>query len=170
MRLSDKTSQALDILVGQYFSLNRVFDRAVSWMEVEFAMPNAANIIHHKLAHLWPLMADTVSDFKHQWNVTTVYPATQAASQGYENLEDMTDHLLNNTLFVYDVIKQTYQIAKEEGDFNANAMLQKLMQDMNKVVAQIILLNDKAKQMSTAYDEYDRHIDSWGIVGLEDYQ
>lgn len=169
MRLSDKTSQALDILVGQYFSLNRVFDRAVSWMEVEFAMPNAANIIHHKLAHFWPLMADMVSDFKHQWNVTTVYPATQAASQGYENLEELTDHLLNNTTLVYDVIKQTYQIAKEEGDFNANAMLQRLMQDMNKVIGQVILLNDKAKQMPTAYDEYDRHIDSWGIVGLEDY-
>ena len=49
-------------------------------------------------------------------------------------------------------------------------MLQELMQDMNKVVVQIILLDDKAKQMPTAYDEYDRHIDSWGIVGLEDYQ
>ena len=49
-------------------------------------------------------------------------------------------------------------------------MLQDLMEDMNKVVAQIILLDDKSKQMSTEYDEYDRHIDSWGIVGLEDYQ
>lgn len=170
MRLSDKTSQALDILVGQYFQLNRTYDRCVSWMEVEFAMPNAANIIHHKLAHLWPLMADTVSDFKHQWNVTTVYPETPTASSRYENLEDLTSHLLSNAMLVYDVIKQTYQIAKEEGDFNANAMLQKLMQDMNKVISQIILLNDKAKQMPTSYDEYDRHIDSWGIVGLEDYQ
>ena len=44
------------------------------------------------------------------------------------------------------------------------------MEDMNKVVAQIILLDDKAKQMPTEYDEYDRHIDSWGIIGLEDYQ
>lgn len=170
MRLSDKTSQALDILVGQYFSLNRVFDRAVSWMEVEFAMPNAANIIHHKLAHLWPLMADTVSDFKHQWNVTTVYPATFEASEKYDTLEDLTDYLLAHTMTVYDVIKQTYQIVKEEGDFNANVMLQELMRDMNKVIGQVILLNDKAKQMPTAYDEYDRHIDSWGIVGLEDYQ
>ena len=170
MRLSDKTSQALDILVGQYFNLNRVFDRAVSWMEVEFAMPNAANIIHHKLAHLWPLMADKVSDFKHQWNVPTYYPETRGDGREYANLENMMDVMLRETLDVYDVIKQTYQIAKEEGDFNANAMLQRLMQDMNKVISQIILLDDKAKQMPTAYDEYDRHIDSWGIVGLEDYQ
>ena len=44
------------------------------------------------------------------------------------------------------------------------------MQDMNKVVAQIILLDDKAKHMPTEFDKYDRHIGSWGIVGLEDYQ
>ena len=80
------------------------------------------------------------------------------------------DTMLRETLDIYQVIKQTYYIAKEEKDFNANAMLQELMQDMNKVVAQIILLDDKAKQMPTGYDEYDRHIDSWGIVGLEDYQ
>ena len=78
--------------------------------------------------------------------------------------------MLRETLDLYQVIKQTYYIAKEEKDFNANSMLQELMQDMNKVVAQIILLDDKAKQMPTAYDEYDRHIDSWRIVGLEDYQ
>ena len=49
MMLSERTSEALDILVGQYFQLNRTFDRCVSWMEVKFAMPNAANIIHHIL-------------------------------------------------------------------------------------------------------------------------
>lgn len=170
MRLSDKTSQALDILVGQYFQLNRTLDRMCSWMEVEFAMPNAANIIHHKLSHLAPLMADTVSDFKHQWNVTTYYPETHGDNREYRDLEDMMDTMLKETLDVYQVIKQTYQIAKEEGDFNANAMLQDLMEDMNEVIAQIMVLYDKAKQMPTEYDSYDAHIGHWGIVGLEDYQ
>jgi len=167
MMLSDKTSEALDYLVGAYFDLNRTFDRAVSVMEVKFAMPNAANIIHHKLAHLWPLMADVVSDFKHQWSVMAVYPETHRDARDYDNLEDMMGVLLKETLDVYEIIKQTYAIAKDEHDFNANAMLQNLMQDMNKVIAQVIVLDDKAKQMSTDFDNYDKHIDSWGIVGLE---
>ena len=115
-------------------------------------------------------MADTVSDFKHQWNITTYYPETRGDKRTYDNLEQMMGTMLRETLDLYQVIKQTYYIAKEEKDFNANAMLQELMQDMNKVVAQIILLDDKAKQMPTEYDKYDRHIGSWGIVGLEDYQ
>lgn len=167
MMLSDKTSEALDYLVGAYFDLNRTFDRAVSVMEVKFAMPNAANIIHYRLAHLWPLMADVVSDFKHQWNVTTVYPETHRDARDYQNLEDMMAALLKETLDVYEIIKQAYAIAKEESDFNANAMLQELMRDMNKVVAQVVVLDDKAKQIPTDFDNYDRHIDSWGIVGIE---
>lgn len=167
MMLSDKTSEALDYLVGAYFDLNRTFDRAVSVMEVKFAMPNAANIIHHKLAHLWPLMADVVSDFKHRWNVAAVYPETHRDARDYDNLEDMMGVLLKETLDVYEIIKQTYAIAKDEHDFNANAMLQNLMQDMNKVIAQVIVLDDKAKQMPTDFDNYDRHIDSWGIIGLD---
>ena len=167
MMLSNKTSEALDYLLGAYFDLNRTFDRAVSVMEVKFAMPNAANIIHHKLAHLWPLMADVVSDFKHQWNVMAGYPETHRDARDYTNLEDMMGVLLKETLDVYEIIKQVYAIAKDEHDFNTNAMLQNLMQDMNKVVAQVIVLDDKAKQMPTDFDNYDRHIDSWGIVGLE---
>lgn len=166
VNLSNRTSEALDILVGQFFNLNRTFDRAVSWMEVKFAMPNAANIIHHKLAHLWPLMADIISDFKHQWNVVTYYPETHGDGREYDNLEEMMGTLLRETVDVYEVIKQAYYIAKEEQDFNANAMLQKLMQDMNAVIAQVIILHDKSEQMSTDYDNFDRHIDSWGIDGL----
>ena len=118
-------------------------------------------------AHLWPLMADVVSDFKHQWNVMAVYPETHRDARDYDNLEDMMGVLLKETLDVYEIIKQTYAIAKDEHDFNANAMLQNLMQDMNKVIAQVIVLDDKAKQMPVDFDNYDKHIDSWGIVGLD---
>ena len=78
--------------------------------------------------------------------------------------------MLRETLDLYQVIKQTYYIAKEEKDFNANAMLQDLLEDMNRVVAQMMLLDDEREQRPREYDKYDRHIGSWGMVGLEDYQ
>lgn len=76
MMLSDKTSEALDILVGACFDLNRTTDRMCSWMNNVWSMPQATDIIHHKLAHLWPLMADIISGFKDQYNLTTYYPET----------------------------------------------------------------------------------------------
>ena len=89
MSISFKTSEALDLLVGKSFDLNRTFDRAVSIMQNKWCMPNAANIIHHNLAHLFPLLADVISGFKDNWSLTTVYPETHMDDRDYDNLLSM---------------------------------------------------------------------------------
>ena len=64
MLITKETSKDLDTLYGQFFNLNSLFDRAVSVMLNDWAMVQASDIIHHKLAHLFPLMADMVSEIK----------------------------------------------------------------------------------------------------------
>lgn len=166
MFLSQKTSDALDEIVGAFFDLNRTFDRAVSYMQNKWCMPQAADIIHHKLAHLWPLEADKVSGFKDQYNMLTRYPVTHEDNRTYVDLSDMMNTLLSEVGEVYEMIKMTYQVAKEEDDLNACSMLFSLTEDMNILIGQMITLADKAEQMRTDYDTFDRHIMSWGINGL----
>lgn len=165
--LNDKTSEALDVLVGGYFDLNRTFDRAVSIMSNVWAMPKAGDIIHHKLAHLFPLLADVVSGFKDDCNITTVYPETHKDDRTYTDLRDMMGTLLDECERVYTMIALTHKVAVEERDFNAQAMLIDLMNKHTKVIAQVHTLYDKAEQMPTAYDTFDAHIDRWGIDGLD---
>lgn len=167
MILSEKTSQALDTIVGACFDLNRSFDRAVSILQNNFSMPQAADIIHHKLGHLWPLMADLVSEFKDECNITTYYPETHGDGRTYSNLQEMMDTLLDETIEVYDMVKMTYQVAKDNGDLNACAFLMKFTRLMTMVIGQIYTLRDKAAQMPTDYDTYDAHIDDWGIDGID---
>ena len=167
MFLSERTSRALDILVGGFFNLNRTTDRMVSVMQNKWSMPVAADIVHHNLAHIWPLMADIVSGFKDEYNLTTVYPETHKDDRGYDNLYDMMDVMLREVGSMYDMIKQAYDIAVEEHDFNAMVMLQGLMEKMTKLIGQVITLRDKAEQMPEGYDTYDFHIKDWGIVGVE---
>lgn len=167
MMLSNKTSDALDVLVGACFDMNRTMDRMTSIMQNVWSMPQAADIFHHKLAHLWPLLADEVSGFKDQYNMTTVYPETHRDGREYKNLFDMMSVLLKEVEGVYEIVRQTYYIAKENRDFNANVMLQDFMRKLTTVISQIITLRDKAERMSTDYDTYDFHIKDWGIVGVE---
>ena len=167
MMLSNKTSDALDVLVGACFDMNRTMDRMTSIMQNVWSMPQAADIFHHKLAHLWPLLADEVSGFKDQYNMTTVYPETHRDGREYKNLFDMMSVLLKEVEVVYEIVRQTYYIAKENRDFNANVMLQDFMRKLTIVISQIITLRDKAERMSTDYDTYDFHIKDWGIVGVE---
>ena len=167
MMLSNKTSDALDVLVGACFDMNRTMDRMTSIMQNVWSMPQAADIFHHRLAHLWPLLADEVSGFKDQYNMTTVYPETHRDGREYKNLFDMMSVLLKEVEGVYEIVRQTYYIAKENRDFNANVMLQDFMRKLTIVISQIITLRDKAERMSTDYDTYDFHIKDWGIVGVE---
>lgn len=167
MYLSNKTSEALDEIVGGFFSLNRSFDRAVSVMQNKWAMPQAADIVHNNLAHLFPLLGDVVSSFKDNWNVDTIYPETHRDARDYKDLSDMMSTLERECGEVYQMIKLTYQVAKDEGDINACAMLFGLVEKMTKVMGQVLTLKDKAEQMPIEYDKYDAHIDDWGIVGLE---
>lgn len=166
MSISLKTSESLDLLVGKAFDLNRSFDRAVSIMQNKWCMPNAANIIHHNLAHLFPLLADVISGFKDNWNLTTVYPETHKDDRDYSNLLAMMTILRDEVLDFYEMIKMVYKIAEEENDFNVMAMLIDFMNKLTIVVSQMYTLKDKAEQMPTDWDTFDNHISQWGINGL----
>ena len=167
MSISQRTSESLDLLVGKAFDLNRSFDRAVSIMQNKWCMPNAADIIHHKLAHLFPLLADIISGFKDSWNITTVYPETHEDKRDYSNLSIMMTTLRDEVLDFYTMIKMVYSVAEEENDFNAMAMLIEFMNKITIVVAQMYTLKDKAEQMPSNFDMFDNHISEWGINGLD---
>lgn len=167
MLISQETSEAIDELVGAFFDLNRTTDRMVTVMQNVFAMPNAADIIHHRIAHLYPLVADLFTEIKDRYNLTSVYPETHRDSRDYSNLEEMFVTLLRENEEVYKMIKMLDDIAHRNGDFMVHADLVGIMQKFNILFGQIVTLRDKAVQMPTNYDDFDRHIESWKIDGLE---
>lgn len=167
MNIEPKTSEALDLLTAKFFDLNRSADRIASLMQNEYAMPNASSEFHHKIAHAYPLIADRVTEIKDRWNMSSIYDQTHRDDRTYTNLEDMFNSFLNENIEAYSMIKLTYNIACENGDFNVQADLIGFMQMFNKIIAQIITLHDKAQQMPTEYARFDQYFDKFGIVGLE---
>ena len=166
MLISNETSEALDILVGKMFDLNRSFDRAVSWMQNVWSMPQASDIVHHKLAHLFPLLADLFTEIKDRSNVTSVYPETHRDGREYQNLLGMFETLLKECSDGYEMIVRVEDIAISHKDKNVLADMVNFMQKYNELMGQVITLRDKAEQLPTSYDEFDRHIKSWGIKGV----
>lgn len=166
MLISKETDKALDMLVGAFFDLNRTLDRCVSWMQNIWSMPNAADIIHHKLAHLMPLFADEVTEIKDQYNMTSVYPATHEDGRTYSNLQDMFETVLEEFAEVYTMMKMIKTTVLDNDDFNVLVDLHRIMRQYNVIMGQIYTLRDKAIQMPTDYDDYDRHIKSWHIDGI----
>lgn len=166
MLISKETCKDLDTLYGQFFNLNSLFDRAVSVMLNDWAMVQASDIIHHKLAHLFPLMADMVSEIKDNYDESSVRPELQAHTETYDNLAEMFDRLLDECVATYEMIRLVNKCALEHNDFNVHVELTALMRSFNKIIGQMLTLNNKAHQIED-FDTFDFRIKDWGIVGLE---
>ena len=132
----------------------------------DWAMVQASDIIHHKLAHLFPLMADMVSEIKDNYDESSVRPELQAHTETYDNLAEMFDRLLDECVATYDMIRLVNKCALEHNDFNVHVELTALMRSFNKIIGQMLTLNNKAHQIED-FDTFDFRIKDWGIVGLE---
>lgn len=166
MLISKKTSDALDILYGQFFNLNSLLDNAVSFMLNDWAMVQASDICHHRLAHAMPVIADFVSEIKDNYDERSIRPEVPKHDETYSSLKEMFDYIYDEFEATYHMITLTNKIALEEGDINVHADLMGIMRTFNKIVGQIITLKNKADQ-GLDFDTFDFRIKDWGIVGLE---
>lgn len=166
MLISEETSKALDVLYNQFFNLNAVYDNAVSYMLNVWCMPNASEIIHKNLAHAFPVMADMISEIKDNYDVRSIRTEISRHDEEYEDLSDMMNTLYDYCESVYKILQQTSRIAMDNNDLNVLCDLVQFTNTFNKIIGQVITLQNKAEQMPTEYDRFDRHIDKWGIVGL----
>lgn len=165
MLIAKKTSEALDILYGQFFNLNSLLDNAVSFMLNEWAMVQASEIVHLRLVHATPLLADRISEIKDDYDERSIRPEVPEHREQYGSLKDMFDTIYDEFEATYKMIVLTNKIALEEGDINVHARLMEFMRTFNKVIGQIITLKNKADQ-GLDFDTFDFRIKDWGIVGL----
>lgn len=165
--INESTSKNLDILVGAFFDLNRTLDRCVSVMKNDWSMGNASAIIHHKLAHLMPLMADEITEIKDNYNLSSTYPMTHEDSRNYTDLEDMFDTVMVEFSQVHGLLMTAQQGCALANEWNVVADLMKIVRQYNIIMGQIYTLADKAEQMPQDYDKFDKHIDVWGIDGVD---
>lgn len=166
MLINKATSDALDVLYNQFFNLNALFDNAVSYMLNEWCMPNASNIIHHNLAHGFPIMADMISEIKDNYDERSIRTEIPRHDEEYEDLSDMMNTLYEYCDKTYQLLKEVSRIAMDNNDLNVLCDLVNFTNLFNKIMGQVITLQNKAEQMPTEYDRFDRHIDKWGIVGI----
>lgn len=166
MLISKKTSEALDILYGQFFNLNSLLDNAVSYMLNEWSMVQASEIVHLRLAHAQPILADKISEIKDDYDERSTRPEVSKHDETYSSLKEMFDYIYLEFEATYRMIVLTNKIALEEGDINVHAGLMEFMRKFNKVIGQIITLKNKADQ-NLDFNTFDFMIKDWGIVGLE---
>ena len=166
--LKDEMKEYLENIIGKCFLNNRMFDRMVSILSVKLVMPITGDIIHHKLAHLYPRIADLVSDYMAQRNCTTIYQQTPEGSQDYNNPIECFDYMLELNLSLEKEVKNAIKLADEINDYTTKVFLDDFLRKLISVTDTILLLDDKIgmyENNKNGWMKFDSDIEDFNIKG-----
>lgn len=143
--LTAEIKESLEKVISHCFYANRIVDRICSVLSVSFVMPTTSNIIHHKLAHLYPVLADVISDYMDSRDCTTIYGETVKGDQDYDNYLDCFNKILEINLELEKLTKDSIELAMKTGDFATKVYLEKFLLDIIPITKDILFLVDKAE-------------------------
>ena len=144
MIVSKNTQDALMEIIKQCFVENRKFDRMVSVLGVKFAMNQTADRIHHGIAHWFPAFSDLIGQRTlERYNITVIYGETPSGTEDYDRASDIIAEVERRVIDFQMMFMGVCKIALDNNDIHVYADLMDMMEDVNEVVEQVILLNDK---------------------------
>lgn len=157
MIVSKNTQDALMEIIKQCFVENRKFDRMVSVLGVKFAMNQTADRIHNGIAHWFPALSDLIGERTlERYNITVIYGETPSGTEDYDRASDIIAEVERRVIDFQTMFMGVCKIALDNNDIHVYADLMDMMEDVNEIVEQVILLNDKmaiyGDERISAYD------------------
>lgn len=138
-RIADKNSELMNL----YFKLNKRLDNFVNYIGVSLNMNKMSDELHHKYAHLAPIIADDFSDFNAIYSYRSHYDTITGETIEYDNIVSA----LEDVLLLISDIDISLSDAKEMGQDEQNDDYIKFITDQIKKLRiykkQFILLYDK---------------------------
>ena len=165
MIVTQTTIDAVTELIGDCFKMTRHLDRLVSVLGVEFAYNNTANLVHQGIAHYYPMLADSLGErCLERYNIPVYYAATPEGGQDYTSVTEIIKDLEKVNIEFQTKMMGCCKVAFENNDIHVYAELLDLLEDVNKIVEQVILLSDKI-DVYKDNPSYDHNISSFWILG-----
>lgn len=142
--VTESTIKALYELISQCFYNNRKLDRMVSILSTKFAMNQTADRIHHSIAHWFPALSDIIGErCLERYNIAVVYGETPSGAEDYGRASDIIAEVERRVIDFQTMFMGVCKIALDNNDIHVYADLLDMLEDVNEVVEQVILLNDK---------------------------
>ena len=166
--ISKEMKVSLEKIISHCFYNNRILDRMCSILSVTFVMPITSNILHHNLAHLYPLLADDISDYMDSRDCTTIYGETPIGDQEYDTVLDCFNKILEINLRLESLIKESIVLAQSINDYSTKVYLERFLLKILPITKDILLLLDKAEMYGNSdmsLMKLDHDIVSFDIFG-----
>ena len=144
MMVSKPTQDAIFELIKAAYSANRFLDRCVSVLNVKFSMNQTSNLIHHGIAHWFPALSDKIGEQTlERYNISVIYGETPSGAEDYNRASDIIAEVERRVIDFQTMFMGVCKIALDNNDIHVYSDLLDMLEDVNEIVAQVILLNDK---------------------------
>ena len=164
--LTEKVKTSLEDIIKQCFYNNRIADRIVNLINVQFVMPNTEGILHEGYAHVMPKIADLITDYMADRDCSAIYGETPKGDQEYETPLECFRKLLEINLELELLAKLAIKTSNEEGDYITMIKVQDiLIERIVPLTSDLLTLVDKAENYNASLEwmTFDKDIYSFGI-------
>lgn len=162
--IKDNVNEQLDLIVKKLFEGNRVLDRIVNQLDLRFVMNKTSSILHPKLAHQYPLLADKISEYQGDRNNETIYGETFRDATVYGSPLRIFEKIVGYQMELEKVINDGIELSMDESDYFTLSFLQSFALDVIPYTKQSLLLLDKARLYDDDWMGFDRDIENFIIL------
>ena len=165
MNVQQSTIDSIYELIKQCFVMNRKLDRMVSVMGVNFACNYSANKCHLGISHYYPNLSDQIGErCLERYNIDIKYGETPSGKEDYLSVADIIQTMEDKVVEFQNMYMGAMKVAFDNNDLQVYSDLSDLLVDYNKIVEQVILLNDKIKAYGSNVMGFDHDIDTFWIL------
>ena len=143
-------NEQLNLLIGKAFNINRMLDRGMSLLMVQWKLVNSSTILHEKLAHAYPgdQFADAISDYQGRRGMLSIYPATDIGNRVYDTVVDFFKDYLAENIEFENMIKDGIEMAKNKYDYTTEKFLKNML-------SRLTVYTDFAQELIDLYSNCD---------------
>lgn len=147
--ISSVLNNKLNEITGKCFSINRFLDRGMSLIATKWKMPNAADLLHPKLAHayLGDSFADAIAAYQRKRGNLSEYPATPEGREDYDSPIQLINRFYRENLELQDMLYDAIDEAIEEGDGTTKKFLDSVLETLSDYT-------DAAQALVDAFSSY----------------
>lgn len=166
MNVSQQTISVLYEVINQCFQMNRFCDSLVSVLGVNFAMNNTSEKIHGSICHYFPSLSDKIGETcLERYNIIVEYGETRRERSDYKSVQEMISSLEYRTIEFQNMFIGAMKVSFENNDLHVYAELGELIEDLSKIIGQVILLKDKIGFYGEEKSmEFDHDINTFWIL------
>ena len=157
----------MNVVSQKLFKANAIMDCVSSRMDTVFGMPKVSEILHYKIAHKFPLLADIITEYLGKRNYAVYYGLIPQIDYRYDKPSEYFWEFVNIMGEIRDDINTAIEQAEKVKDYSASDVLASFLSehiDLYVKQAFIFYYQSLQEERSENLSSFNSHFENLLII------